>query len=125
MAAAEEKRQAQRVQRQIQRIQPFVAPCRYVIGDRRLPGFLTDLSERGGRIHTEAEPPAAGTTLTVEARLGRQAVPVRIPATVRWTRPSPRGGFVSGVSFEGIGPDEQKVLEGVVEEFRRRAASIE
>jgi len=44
---------------------------------------------------------------------------------VRWTRPSPRGGFVSGVSFEGIGPDEQKILEGVVEEFRRRAASIE
>ena len=125
MAAAEEKRQAQRVPRQIQRIQPFVAPCRYVIGEKRLPGFLTDLSERGGRIHTETEPPAAGTRLTVEARLGRQAVPVRIPATVRWARPSPRGGFVSGVSFEGIGPDEQKILEGVVEEFRRRAASIE
>ncbi len=121
MAAADEKRQT----RQAQRIQPFVAPCRYVVDDRRLPGFLTDLSERGGRIHTEAEPPAAGPALTVEARLGRQAVPVRIPATVRWTGPAPRGGSVFGVSFDGIGPDERQVIEGVVEEFRRRAASIE
>ena len=118
MASAEEKRQTQR-------IQPFVAPCRYVLGDRRFPGFLTDLSERGGRVHTEAELPAVGALLTVEARLGRQAVPVRIPATVRWTRPAPRGGFVFGVSFDGIGPAEQEVLDGVVEEFRRRAASIE
>jgi hypothetical protein len=118
MVSAEEKRQTQR-------IQPFVAPCRYVLGDRRLPGFLTDLSERGGRVHTEAEPPAAGAAVTVEARLGRQAVPVRIPATVRWVRPAPRGGSMFGVSFDGIGPDERKVIEGVVEEFRRRAASIE
>lgn len=117
MAAGAEKRQTQR-------IHPFVAPCRYVLGDRRLPGFLTDISERGGRIHTEADPPAAGTTLTIEARLGRQAVPVRIPATVRWAGPAPRGGSMFGVSFDGMGPDEQKVVEGVVEEFRRRAASI-
>jgi hypothetical protein len=118
MAAGEEKRQTQR-------IQPFVAPCRYVLDDRRLPGFLTDLSERGGRIHTEAEPPAAGTALVIEVRLGRQAVPVRISATVRWTGPAPRGGSMFGVSFDGIGPDEREVVEGVVEEFRRRAASIE
>jgi hypothetical protein len=118
MAAGAEKRQTQR-------IQPFVAPCRYVLGDRRLSGFLTDLSERGGRVHTEADPPPAGTTLTVEVRLGRQAVPVRIPATVRWAGPAPRGGSMFGVSFDGMGPDEQKVVEGVVEEFRRRAASID
>jgi hypothetical protein len=117
MAAGAEKRQTQR-------IQPFVAPCRYVLGDRRLPGFLTDISERGGRVHTEADLPAAGTTLTIEARLGHQAVPVRIPATVRWAGPAPRGGSMFGVSFDGMGPDERKVVEGVVEEFRRRAASI-
>jgi len=118
MAAPEEKRQAQR-------IQPFVAPCRYVLGDQRIPGFLTDISERGGRIHTDVEPPAAGTTLTVEARLGHQATHLRLPATVCWTRPAPRGGFLFGLSFDGIGPEEQKVLDGVVDEFRRRAASIE
>jgi hypothetical protein len=117
MAVGKEKRRAQR-------IQPFVAPCRYVLGDKRLPGFLTDLSERGGRIRTDAEPPAPGAAVTVEARLGRQAVPVRIRATVRWAGPAPRGGSMFGVSFDDIGPEERKVVEGVVEEFRRRAASI-
>ena len=33
------------------------------------------------------------------------------------------GGSLS--PLDGIGPDEQKVLDGVVDEFRRRAASIE
>jgi hypothetical protein len=117
MAGPEEKRQTLR-------IQPFVAPCRYVLGELRLAGFLTDISERGGRIHTEVEPPAVGTTLTVEARLGRQATHVHLPATVRWARPAPRGGFLFGMSFNGIGPEEQQVLDGVVEEFRRRAALI-
>jgi hypothetical protein len=118
MAAAEKKRQTQR-------LQPFVAPCRYVLGGQRLPGFLTDLSDRGGRIHTEAEPPGVGAALSVEVRFGRRPTHVRLPATVRWARPAPRGGFLFGMSFEGIGPAEQKVLDGVVAEFRRRAASIE
>jgi hypothetical protein len=117
MVAPDEKRHTQR-------IQPFVAPCRYVLGEERIPGFLTDISERGGRIHTELEPPAIGTTLTVEARLGQKATPLRLPGTVRWARPAPRGGFVFGLSFDGIGPEEQQVLDGVVDEFRRRAASI-
>jgi hypothetical protein len=117
MAAAQEKRQTQR-------IQPFVAPCRYVLGGRRLPGFLTDISERGGRVHTEAEAPAPGTTLVVEARLGRQAVHVRLSGTVRWSRPSPRGGSMFGMSFDSIGPEDRKILDRVVDEFRRRAASI-
>ena len=118
MAAPEEKRQTQR-------IQPFVVPCRYVQGDERHPGFLTDISARGGRIHTEVEPPAIGTVFTVEVHLGRQAKNVRLPATVRWVRPAPRGGFLFGMSFDGIGPEEQRVVDGVLEEFRRRAASIE
>jgi hypothetical protein len=118
MAAAEKKRQTER-------IQPFVAPCRYVLGGQRFPGFLTDLSERGGRIHTEAALPAVGATLALEARLGRQATHVNIPATVRWGHAAPRGGFLFGVSFDNIGSEEQKVLDGVVAEFRRRAASID
>ncbi|HXK10173.1 MAG TPA: PilZ domain-containing protein [Vicinamibacteria bacterium] len=114
----------EREQRQAPRIQPFVARCRYVLEDQRVPGFLTDLSVRGGRIHAEAEPPAAGRTLTVEVRFGHQATHVRLAATVRWSRRAARGGYVFGVSFDGIGADEQQVLHGVVEEFRRRAASI-
>ena len=111
--------------RRTPRIQPFVAPCRYVLGEQRLPGFLTDISRAGGRIHTEATAPAVGALVTVEARLGRRALPLRLRATVRWVGSAPRGGSVFGVSFEGIGPDEQAVLDGVVGEFERRAASIE
>jgi len=114
----------QREQRQTPRIQPFVAPCRWVLDERRAPAFLTDLSVRGGRVHTDAEPAAAGAAIVIEVRLGRQATHVRLPATVRWSKVSPRGGFLFGVSFDGIGAGEQKALEAVVEEFQRRAASI-
>lgn len=111
--------------RQALRIQPFVAPCRYLSGEQRLPGFLTDLSSRGGRLHTDFEPPAADERITVEVRLGRKATHVRLRCAVAWVKPSPRGGHVFGVSFEGNGPDEQQAVDAVVEEFRRRAASLE
>jgi hypothetical protein len=110
--------------RHSQRIQPFVAACRYVVGGQRIPGFLTDLSSGGARIHSDIEGPTVGTTITVEVRMGRQATHVRLPATVRWGQPSPRGGFVFGMSFEGIRPEDQKILDGVIEEFRRRAAQL-
>jgi hypothetical protein len=113
-----------RTERQAVRIQPFVAPCRYVVGETRVPGFLTDISTRGCRVQTDADPPAKGTALAIEVRLARKPTHLRIPGTVRWARTSPRGGFVFGVSFEGIGPDAQHVVDDVVEEFRRRAASI-
>ena len=58
--------------RQSQRIQPFVAPCRYVVGDERVSAFLTDISRGGGRVNVELEPPAIGTALTIELRLARQ-----------------------------------------------------
>lgn len=114
-----------REKRQALRIPPFVAPCRYVLDERRVAGFLTDLSSHGARVHTEQEPPPVDARVIVEIRLGRQATHLRLPAAVEWARSSARGGFVFGVSFEGIGPQEQRVIDGVVEEFRRRAASIE
>jgi hypothetical protein len=118
MSASGEKRQALR-------IQPFVAPCRYVVEGARRAGFLTDLSTRGGRIHIDVEPPDVGTQLTVEIRLSRRPAQVKVAAVVEWTRPSPRGGHVFGVSFETVSSEARAVLTGVVEEFRRRAASIE
>jgi hypothetical protein len=111
-------------QRKTPRIQPFVASCRCVVGERRFSGFLTNLSRAGARVHTDTEPPAAGAEIAVEVRLGRQATHLRVPATIRWTQSSPRGGFVFGLSFDGIGPGEQKVLDDVIEEFRRRAAQL-
>ena len=106
------------------RIQPFVAACRYVVDEQRTPGFLTDLSRAGARIHTDVEGPEKGREINVEVRMGRLATHVRLPATVRWSQPSERGGYVFGVSFDGIGPEEQKILDGVIEEFRRRAAQL-
>jgi hypothetical protein len=106
------------------RIQPFVAACRYVVGGQRLPGFLTDLSSGGARIHSDVEGPTVGTPVIVEVRMGRQATHVHLPATVRWGKPSSRGGFVFGMNFDGIGGEEQRVLDGVIEEFRRRAAQL-
>jgi len=58
--------------RQSQRIQPFVAPCRYVVGEERVSAFLTDISRGGGRVNAESEPPKVGTTLTIELRLARR-----------------------------------------------------
>jgi hypothetical protein len=110
--------------RRSERIPPFVAPCRYVHKEARIPGFLTDLSRHGGRVHTDLAPPADGDALTIELRVARQPVALRLPATVRWGRPSERGGFVFGVSFDGVGPEEQKALDALVEGFLRRAASI-
>jgi hypothetical protein len=111
-------------QRQTDRIQPFVAACRYVVEDRRSAGFLMNLSGSGARIHSDTEGPPVGSSITVEVRMGRQATHVRLPATVRWGQPSSRGGFVFGVSFDGIAGEEQRFLEGVIEEFRRRAAQL-
>jgi hypothetical protein len=110
--------------RQSERIQPFVTPCRYVYEDARVPGFLTDISRHGGRVQADAEPPPVGVALTVEVRLARQPVALRLPATVRWTRHTDHGGYVFGVSFDGVGPEEQQALDSLVEGFLRRAASI-
>jgi hypothetical protein len=110
--------------RRAQRIPPFVAPCRYVVGDERVPAFLTDLSRGGGRVNAEPEPPGVGTSVTIELRVARQPVSLRLPATVRWTGKNKSGGFVFGVSFDGVGEGEQKALDALVEGFLRRAASI-
>ena len=110
--------------RQVQRIQPFVAPCRYVVGEERVSAFLTDISRGGGRINAEPSPPVVGTTVTIELRVARQPVSLRLPGVVRWAREGERGGFVFGVSFDGVGRDEQQALDSLVDGFLRRAASI-
>ena len=114
----------QQNRRRSERIQPFVAPCRYVVADARVPGFLSDISRHGGRVHTDVEPPAVGVSLTVELRVARQPIALRLPAVVRWARSEDRGGFVFGVSFDGASASEQQALDALVEGFLRRAASI-
>jgi len=110
--------------RRAPRIPPFVASCRYVVGETRQTGILTDLSRSGARVHTEGEGPAPGGEVVVEVKLGRQATHVRIPGIVRWSHASDRGGSVFGLSFDGIGAAEQQIVDDVIEEFRRRAAQL-
>ena len=109
--------------RRTPRIQPFVASCRVVEGSRRLPGYLTDLSIAGARVTSEREPPAPGTRVVLEVRFRRQIAHSRVSAEIKWARAG-SDGFACGLTFSGASEAERRVLEGVVEEFRRRAAEL-
>jgi hypothetical protein len=110
-------------QRKTVRIQPFVAPCRVVAGNRALTGYLTDLSEAGARVICEAESPAAQTEVTLELRIGRVAARSRLQARVEWVKPQEDGG-VFGLSFAGLPVEKQAALKAVVAEFQRMASEI-
>lgn len=107
------------------RVQPFVVRCLIVDGARRLPGYLTDLSATGAQVTVEGEPPAAGASVVVEVRLGRDAAaPRRLPATVQWARdeqPPPPPSF--GVVFR-IAEEDRRAIEAVLADVRRRASQI-
>ena len=106
------------------RVQPFVVRCLVVDGDRRLPAYLTDLSATGAQVRVEGEPPAAGASVVVEVRLGRDAAARRLPATVRWARddePPPPPTF--GVVFR-IGDEDRRAIQAVLADVRQRASLI-
>ena len=106
------------------RVQPFVVRCLIVDGARRLAAYLTDLSATGAQVTVEGEPPAAGASVVVEVRLGREAAARRLPATVQWARdedPPPPPSF--GVVFR-IGEDDRRAIEAVLADVRRRASQI-
>ena len=113
-------------QRLTPRIQPFVAPCRLLDGERRIPGYLSDLSPRGARVSCDEEPPAVGASVVLEVRFGREALYSRLPADVEWVQPGlePSSPPDLGLSFKDTSPEDQRVLEAVVEEFRRRADQL-
>ena len=113
--------------RRTPRIQPYVARCGVVAGERRLAGYLADLSPRGARVSCEAPPPVPGEAVVLEVRFGRQPRYSRLPAEVKWVKASAEGalGHTFGLTFTGVTPEEQRVLESVVEEFHRRAAQLQ
>jgi hypothetical protein len=94
-----------------------------VTSTRALPGYLTDLSEAGARVTSDAAPPADGEAVTLEMRIGRVAARSRVPARIEWVRPADQGSTF-GLSFAGLGPEPQKALQAVVAEFRRLADEI-
>ena len=105
------------------RIQPYVAPCRVLSGERRIPGYLADLSVRGARVACDTVAPEVGAAVVLEVRFGRQVRHSRLAAEVKWAKPS-ETGHVFGLTFTSVTPQEQLILESVVDEFRRRAAQI-
>ena len=74
----------------------------------------------------EGDLPAAGASVVVEVRLGRDAAATarRLPATVRWARddePPPAPSF--GVVFR-IGDEDRRAIEAVLADVRRRASLL-
>jgi hypothetical protein len=113
-----------RDKRRTPRMQPFVVPCRIVLGMHRLSAYITDLSLGGGRVHADGEVPNPGTLVTLEVRIGKRVAHSRIPAVVKWSQAATKGGQDFGLTFEGLSPGDQKALQTVVDEFHRRAAQI-
>jgi hypothetical protein len=114
-------------QRRTPRIQPFVAPCRVLEepGPRPLAGYLTDLSTRGAQVSTQALPPPPEAAVVLEVRLGSEPTVTRLTARVKWARAAEHGDWHTfGLTFEGADAAELRVLEAVVEDFRRRAAQV-
>jgi hypothetical protein len=105
-------------------MQPYVAPCQLVRRGWRRSGYLTDLGPRGAQVALRGEPPAVGSALTLELRLGRQVTRSRLRAVVRWVRAGDRGSHVFGLTFADLKVAERRALEAVVDEFHRRAAQI-
>lgn len=109
--------------RKAPRIQPYVAPCRLVHGSRRVPGYLTDLSRLGARVTCDEVPPVIDEPVVLEVRFSRGAVYSPLPAVIKWRAAGvPDESFVVGLTFSGVSAEQQRVLEGVIDEFRRRAA---
>jgi hypothetical protein len=105
------------------RVQPFVAPCLLIDGERRLEGYLTDLSLGGTQVACDAEPPPAGARITLEVRFTPPTPRCRVPAHVRWSKPA-ASGHLCGLTFEGLDDEERKVLEEAIARVKRLAAQL-
>jgi hypothetical protein len=117
--------QAKREQRETQRIGPYIVPCRVQEADRRLSGYLVDLSPRGAGLVCDDAPPAVGVSVAVEMRFRGQIGHARLDAEVKWARPrDASGGHLVGLKFTGGSPDQRALIERIVEDFRSRARRL-
>ena len=113
-----------RDQRKNVRIQPFVTPCRVVVGSRAIAAYVTDLSEAGARVTCEASPPSTGTVVVLEIRIGRSVARSHLSGEIAWVKAADGGSSVFGLSFANLPTDQQQALNQLVGDFRRRAAEI-
>lgn len=109
--------------RSVPRVQPFIAPCLLAFGERRVEGYLTDLSPRGAQVACDEEPPPAGSVVTLEVRFTPPTGRCRVPAHVRWSKPGATG-YVCGLTFDGLDDEERTVLEEVIARVKRLAAQL-
>jgi hypothetical protein len=111
--------------RRTPRIQPFVAPCHVVAGERRHSAYLTDLSLEGAQVACDASPPALEDWVTLEVRLPRQAERTSLRGRVKWVQAAEgRKGHAFGITFDGMTPAGQSAVAEVLAEFRRLAAEL-
>ena len=110
--------------RRVARIAPFVTPCRVTSGARRFSAFVADLSPRGARVTCDDDCLAVGDEVVIDAKLGRSVKHVHLPGTVAWVRIADQGAAHFGVLFRELPPEDQKVLEDVIQEFQRLAARL-
>jgi hypothetical protein len=119
MTGSMEKREAPRVA-------PYLASCRVIDGERKTPGYMSDLSIKGARVACEGPAPAEGAAVVIEVRLTGRRAHSRLGARVRWSR-GPQGdeklssfGFV----FSDLSEEEAAEVHEAIEEFKRRAAAL-
>ena len=111
--------------RRTPRIQPFVAPCTVMEGERRSPGYITELSLEGARVTCDGPCPEVEAWVTVDVRLPRQADRSRLAGRVKWVQPAEsRKGHTFGITFEGMSPEETANVAAVLAEFRRLADEL-
>lgn len=109
--------------RSVPRVQPFIAPCLLISGERRVGGYLTDLSSRGAQVSCDEVPPDPGAAITLEVRFTPPTPRCRVPALVAWTKPAARG-HQCGLTFENLGGEDRAVLEEAIARVRRLAAQL-
>jgi len=110
-------------QRKEFRIQPFVAPCHVLFGERRIGSYLMDLGLAGARIACDEDPPPPGSPVILEVKLGRSVKRTRLAAEVKWLG-APDGPRHFGVTFTGVSEGEKRALEEVIDGVRNRAAEL-
>ncbi len=112
--------------RRTSRIEPYLAPCRVVVGRRRIGGYVTNLSPRGARVYCDEPPPRVGQKVALEIRFRERSAATRILAEARWVKAAfdPTEVHSFGVSFRGISASQRRAVEAVLQEFRRRAAAL-
>ena len=101
-----------REKRRTPRIQPFLARCKVIDGEKSFAAYLTDISTRGARVSSNGSLSPGAQTVVIEVRFGRRTAVSRLPARVQWRKPGRKRG-------EG-----EALLEWVVREFQKRASLL-